>query len=89
METTRPKDVMHESLVRYNNARSAQIEFELGKAKREYLSIADCFQLLRQLQSVALEKCSWQDKPVLERHLKDAMESLAETVKRAQEQAKW
>ena len=79
---------MYKSIERFNNAQADQIEFELAKAKREYLTVQECFGLLKQLRDVALEKCSWQDKPVMERHLKDAMESLSETVRRAQEQAK-
>jgi DNA-binding transcriptional regulator GbsR (MarR family) len=88
METTYSKSDMHTSLTRLNNAKADQIEFELGKAKVEYLTVNECFGLLRQLRDVALEKCSWQEKPVLERHLQDAIEAIAETVRRAQEQAK-
>ena len=79
---------MYKSIERFNNAQADQIEFELAKAKVEYLTVQECFGLLKQLKDVALSKVSWQEQSVLQRHLEDAIEAIAETVRRAQEQAK-
>lgn len=69
-------------------AKASRIEFDLAKAKRELLTVGETFDLLRRLQTVALDKVSWQERSMLEKHMNDALESFSETIKRIQGDAK-
>ena len=72
---------------RLANAQSARLEWDLARDKRQLLTVVECFSLLKQLRDVALEKVSWQERSMLEKHMSDALELFGETIKRIQEDA--
>jgi len=73
---------------RLANAQAARLEWDLSKDKRELLTIAETFSLLKQLRDVALSKISWQEHDVLKKHLSDAIESFSENILKYQEDAR-
>ena len=73
---------------RLANARAAQIEWELSKAKRELLTIPEAFDLIRRLRDAAIEATPWQQQSVLKMSLDETVEGFKELIQQIQEDAK-
>ena len=72
---------------RLANARAAQLEFELSKAKRELLTVSEVLDLIRRLRDAAVAKVSWQEQAVLKTHLDETVEGFKEIIRKIQEDA--
>ena len=89
MQTTTTMTELEQSQCRLWNAEAAKLEFELAKAKRELLTVPECYGLLDQMRVCAIEKVSWQEQSVLQKHLDNEMMKIQATIKTLQEQARW